>query len=172
MIFKGIYLFAVIIPPITAARASFESVRVERTYTQTLSAAPDVVMPLLTPTGERLWTQGEWKPRFFFRPPGASEEGSIFRTTHGNPGETWIMTKYDLANSRVEYLRFAPSHIGEIKIQLESLANTTRARLLYRYTGLTNEGTKWIRKTFTEEGFRAMAKEWEDALNAYLHPNR
>jgi hypothetical protein len=57
--------------------------RVSHLYQQHLEAAPDRVLPLLTPLGERAWADG-WAPEMRWEPPGGGA-GTLFVIRH--PGQ-------------------------------------------------------------------------------------
>ena len=48
--------------------------QVTRTYTQTLAATPERILPLLTPEGERDWAE-RWDPTVLFAAPGRDGTG-------------------------------------------------------------------------------------------------
>lgn len=154
--------------------STFKSRRVTHEYTQTNNASPEQVFPLLCPVREAEWAPG-WQYRLIYSDSGVAELGCIFTTPnppgrpHASPEKTWIVTDYDPAAFRIGFVWVDPGRVAtEIRIQLTRAAETTtKAKIQYRYTGLSEEGNREI-ETYDENWFRNMMEEWESAINEYL----
>jgi hypothetical protein len=75
-----------VVPLVTAALAATTPdapERVSHVYEQHLDGAPERVLPLLTPLGERAWARG-WEPEMRWEPPGGGA-GTLFVIRH--PGQ-------------------------------------------------------------------------------------
>ncbi len=156
--------------------SAFKSRRVAHEYTQTNSAPPEKVFPLLCPVREADWAPG-WEYRLIYSESGVAELGCIFATpnsqTGGAPEKTWITVEYDPAACRVGFVWINPGRVAtEIRIQLKPAGQgETEARIRYRYTGLSPEGNREV-GGYDWEWFVAMMEEWESAINHYLRTGR
>jgi hypothetical protein len=157
--------------------SAFKSRRVTHEYIQTNSAAPEKVFPLLCPVREADWAPG-WQYRLIYSDSGVAELGCIFTTpnppgVHASPEKTWIVTDYDPAAFRIGFVWINPNRVAtEIRIQLTRASEaTTKAKIRYRYTGLSEEGNREI-ETYDEPWFRNMMEGWESAINHYLTSGR
>lgn len=157
--------------------SAFTSRRVTHEYVQTNNAAPEKVFPLLCPVREADWAPG-WQYRLIYSDSGVAELGCIFTTpnppgAHASPEKTWIVTDYDPSAFRIGFVWMNPNRVAtEIRIQLtrESEA-TTKAKIRYRYTSLSEEGNREI-ETYDDAWFRNMMEGWESAINHYLSGGR
>jgi hypothetical protein len=160
---------------------AFRSYRVTHEHTQTNTAPPEKVFPLLCPVREADWAPG-WEYRLIYSVSGVAELGCIFTTpnppTPGSRGQvaaekTWIVTEYDPAAFRIGFVWISPGRVAtEIRIQLTRAPDTsTRANISYRYTGLSEEGNREV-KGYDAEWYRNMMEEWETAINHFLRTGR
>ncbi len=148
--------------------AAFAPRQVTRVYVQHLAAAPDRILPLLTPLGERAWAEG-WDPTILHAAPEPGP-GTVFTTRHpGRPDTLWLMEEYDPARHRVRYVRVTPgSDVTQLDIALEAAGDDrTAATVRYTYTGFTEEGNALV-ASITEETYAHHLREWETALNHFL----
>lgn len=137
--------------------------RIKRTYTQRLKAAPDRVFPLLCPVRETEWVNG-WDPELVISGSGAAEAGCIFFVG----GSTWIITKYDPVHFKISFLKVTPGEtVAEIEIELERSSDGTLAHIVYQYTAISPTGVTFV-ENFTEEYYNTFMKEWENECNHYL----
>lgn len=141
--------------------------RIKRTYTQRLKAAPDRVFPLLCPVRETEWVNG-WDPELVISGSGVAEAGCIF--TVG--GSTWIVTKYDAVHFKISFLKVTPGEtVAEIEIELERSSDGTLAHIGYQYTAISPKGVTFV-ENFTEEYYDTFMKEWENECNHYLETGK
>lgn len=143
-------------------------VRVTRQYTQHLLAPLQVVFPLLCPVRETEWVAG-WDPEVVFTISGVAEPDCVFLTRDDSRCAVWILTRYDPAAGRLEYLKITLDVTAcKISIALEPGADkTTEATIAYTHTALGPEGEMFV-QSFTSAHYTAFMQEWERALNAYL----
>jgi hypothetical protein len=149
--------------------ASFTARRTTRAATIRLAAPPDLVFPLFTPLGEKLWVEG-WDPLIIYPPDGHAENGAVF-TTHGHDDSdtVWVMTQFEPDRHQATYVRVSQhSHVATIAVQCvaEGTANTS-ATLTYTFTGLTAHGNEYV-DTFSEQHYHEWLQQWELAINHYL----
>jgi hypothetical protein len=160
--------------------------RVSHVYEQHLEAAPDRVLPLLTPLGERAWASG-WEPAMRWEPPGGGV-GTLFVTRHaghpapgtsGRPQEqgaahpgpdtVWVLDVWEPAAGHVHYVHVTPgSDVTEIDIRLRPDGkDRTIATVHYTWTALGEPGLALVRAK-TPESYRRFMQDWERELNHYL----
>jgi len=143
--------------------------RASHVYEQHLEAAPDRVLPLLTPLGERAWASG-WDPDLRWEPPGGGA-GTLFVTRHpGHRSDTvWVLDVWEPAAGHVHYVHVTPgSDVTEIEIRLRPDGkDRTIAIIRYTWTSLGEPGHALVRSK-TPESYRRFMQEWERELNHYL----
>ena len=111
-----------VVPLVTAALAAAPPETTEQAshvYEQRLEAAPERVLPLLTPLGERAWAAG-WDPVLRWEPPGGGA-GTLFVIRHPGPGLDPLAPRHVGARGRAcpRYVHVTPgSGVTEIDIQL------------------------------------------------------
>jgi hypothetical protein len=155
----------------TAAEATAcgpELRRATRVAVQTWNAAPEQVLPLLTPLGEKAWAVG-WEPELRWQAAG-SGEGTLFVTRSHAGGETvWVLETFDAPHLRVAYVHVTPaSLVVEIVVTLAPLAESkTRAHVRYTFTALSEVGNARIAQ-MTEAHFADFMRDWERELNHFL----
>lgn len=164
---------------------SFKSYRIAHEYTQTNSAPPEKVFPLLCPVREADWIPG-WRYKLVYSDSGVAELGCIFTTedptveaakySSGSPEldpaapeTTWICVDYDPAAFRIAYVWIKPARVAtELRIQLTAADHgQTRSHIRFRYTGLSPEGNREV-ESYDRAWFEAKMRGWESAINHYL----
>ena len=146
--------------------------RVTRVGVQTWDAAPEVVLPLLTPRGEMAWGVG-WQPDIRYQAPG-NGEGTLFVTRlHGGGEAVWVLQTFDAQQGRVAYTHLVPGVlVVELTIALSPLAEgRTRGEVRYSYTALSELGNARVAE-MTEEHYAAFMRDWERQLNHFLRTGR
>ena len=160
-----------VVPLVAAALAAAPpdpAERVSHVYEQHLDAAPDRVLPLLTPLGERAWAPG-WEPVVRWE-PAEGRIGTLFVTGHpGQPDTLWLLDGWEPATGHVHYLHLTPgSDVTEIDIRLRPDGkDRTVATVRYTWTALGPPGVALVRSKTPEAYLEAM-RHWELALNHYL----
>ena len=113
-------------------RAKFE-------YVGELSAAPEVVFPLLCPVREYEWLEG-WNCRMIFSESGVAEQNCVFLTEHPPAGPaTWCVNRYE-PPARIEFVVVSSDVVSRLYITLERTATGTRIHWERLFTGLNEEG--------------------------------
>jgi hypothetical protein len=106
---------------------------------------------------------------------GIAELGCVFTTPNpaGGAERTWVVTEYDRANYRIGFVWIDPGRvITELGIQLEAgERGTTRTKIRYRYTGLSEEGNREV-EGYDREWFEARMRNWETCINHFLRTGR
>ena len=153
--------------------SEFRALRVTHQHTQTNQAPPAKVFPLLCPVREADWVPG-WRYRLIYSRSGVAELGCVFTTPNEDGSEsTWLCTEYEPAHFRIAYAWITPGLVAcQIQIQLEhGPGATTRAHIVYTYTGLSPAGDKEVER-FTAGWFLAKMQGWEKAINHYLETGK
>ncbi|HXJ86393.1 MAG TPA: hypothetical protein VMS18_06225 [Candidatus Binatia bacterium] len=169
---------------------SFQSVRVVHEYTQTNSASPERVFPLLCPVREADWIPG-WKHKLIYSDSGVAELGCIFTTqdlplesekytsrsngreTNSTETTTWICTEYEPSAFRIAYVWIRPGYVAtELWIRLTAGDDgKTHSHIRFRYTGLSPEGNRLV-ESYDRKWFESKMRGWETAINHYLTTGR
>lgn len=76
--------------------SKFEARHVQRSHTIVLNGVPEVVFPLFTPAGEKLWVD-DWDPVYLYPASGETQEGMVFSTGHDD--ETTYESYREMINS-------------------------------------------------------------------------
>ncbi|MCG3120937.1 MAG: hypothetical protein ALAOOOJD_03858 [bacterium] len=149
----------------------FAAKHVRRSHAIVLNGPPEVVFPLFTPVGEKLWVEG-WNPGFLHPTSGATQEGMVFVTGHNEETTYWSLVKLDANGYVARYARVTPaSRFGFVEVACEATGNGhTRATVTYTYTALTESGNRFIDE-FTAESYGQMIDSWQQKVNSYLRIN-
>jgi hypothetical protein len=89
----------------------------------------------------------EWASVWIYPPePRQSSDGAVFTATLRAGVATWIMTVYDTDRRTVEYVNFIPGQrVTQISITVRPETTATSiARVTYRVTALSREGTAFV----------------------------
>jgi hypothetical protein len=142
-------------------------IRVTRSYTQKLVAAPDAVFPLLCPVREADWIAG-WDPLQVVSASGVAEPDCVFTTAAHPVDAIWYITRHEPDAGFVEMLKISPGVTAcRLTIQLRAVTDGSDAVVTYRHTSLGPEGDAFV-AAFTEDHYREMMRNWETRLNHYL----
>ena len=136
-----------------------------------MNAPLSKVFPLFGPIREKEWAAG-WNPQLIYSSSDLVEEHMVFRTQsphRGEPDYTWIISRYNPAQSFIEYTVFTSERLWWITIQCREglTAETTEAEITYMYTGLTENGNA-INARALETMYHQDLKDWEVSINYYL----
>jgi hypothetical protein len=160
-----------LVPIVTAALAAAPpepAERVSHVYEQHLEAAPERVLPLLTPMGERAWAVG-WDPAMRWEAAGGGA-GTLFVTRHpGQPDTVWLLDTWEPQAGHVHYVHVTPgSDVTEIDSRLRADGkDRTVATVRYTWTALGPPGVGLVRSK-TPEAYLHFMRAWERELNHYL----
>jgi len=140
-----------------------------QSFTIRLNGSVADVTPLFGPVREAEWAP-HWSPRFIYPAEAVQREGAVFTTTTAHGADRfWLLTTYDVANGRVDYVVMAPAVIAnEIKIRVvPDGEQRCKATITYRRSALTLEGNEEVAKLdahWAEE----QRIHWEKAINEAL----
>lgn len=141
--------------------------RLERSFTQTIHAAPAQVFPLLCPEMETRWL-ADWTYRMIHSASGVAEPGAVFETPHALGRTLWVITAHE-PDSRVAFARWQPDDLlAVLDIRLEPDGNTkTRVHIRYTWTGVGHGADAALEK-LTESAWRDNMIHWERSMNTWL----
>jgi hypothetical protein len=141
-----------------------------RTFTQTISAPPDRVFPLLCPVRESEWLDG-WKAEVLRSESGYAEEGCVFRTVlPGEPETIWVVTRHEPDAGRVEFARVTAGLVATrlaIRVQAAGEGEST-VWVTYELTPTSPDGEHLVAKRHSEEAFNMAMAWWERSMNHFL----
>jgi hypothetical protein len=141
--------------------------RVTRTYTQRLVAAPEKVFPLLCPVRETDWIQG-WDPVLVVSESGVAEADCVFTTAAEPTDAVWYITRHEPEFGFVEMLKITPSVTAcRLAIQVRAAPIGSEAQVTYSHTSLGPSGDRFVAE-FTEAYYAKFMQEWESRMNHYL----
>ena len=132
-----------------------------------LDASLEEVIPLFTPEGERAWAAA-WKPDLL---SGREERGTVFRTqAHDGRDTTWIVIDYRPAEGCISYARLTKDlNIGLVDIACcASASGGTEVSVRYTLTGLSWQGSTFVRDFLERRRYGSMMEEWRSAISAAL----
>lgn len=134
----------------------------------------ELVFPLFTAEGEKLWAPG-WDYRQIFGEKNVKEDDIFVTQTHDHSAADaiWIVKKYDAQNYFVQYYKIEPTEkVGLITVQCENVSNEkTRISVAYSYTALSNSGEKFVSR-FTETEYASFINEWKFLIDEYFSKHK
>lgn len=153
---------------------TFEAKRITRTSSIILNASLKTVFPLFGPIEEKKWAYG-WNPQIIFSITNKLEPKMVFKTQMIDQKEKeetdsiWIVSRVLPQQALIEYTVFTSEKVWWITIQCqEEISNqTTRAKITYTFTGLTEKGNAMSAKHLARV-YAHDLKDWEEAMNYYL----
>ena len=153
---------------------AFKAKRISRTNSIILNASIKKVFPLFGPIEEKKWAHG-WNPQIIFASTNRLEQKMVFKTNmtgHKQKEEThciWIISRYVPRQALIEYTVFTTERVWWITIQCQEQISdrSTRAKITYTFTGLTEKGNS-INAKHLARIYAHNLKDWEKAINYFL----
>ena len=140
-----------------------------QSFTIRLNGSVADVTPLFGPVREAEWAP-HWSPHFIYPTGGVQRGGVVFTTTTIDGADRiWLLSTYDVANGRVDYVVMTPTFTAdEIKVRVVPDGEQhCRATITYRRSALAREGNGEVAKLdayWAEE----QRMHWEAAINQAL----
>jgi hypothetical protein len=147
--------------------------RIENSAEIILDAPVLRVFPLFDPVNEMKWVNG-WAPKFIYPTDASVEEQMIFITPARFPHEGdyhWVLTKFLPDLFQIEYVVSTRERIWSIRVRCFPVEKSTRAKISYQFTALTDEGAARNEQAIGMM-FQHNLADWEDAINYYLRTGR
>ncbi len=142
--------------------------RVQHTYTQSLVADLERVLPLLCPVREVEWIE-EWNPKLVLTDSGVAEVDCVFLLpTEDGADAIWYITQHDRDLGLVEMIKITPEVTAcKLTIRLTQAVAGCEATVTYCHTSLGPKGDAFL-ETFTEASYVESMQRWEARLNHFL----
>jgi hypothetical protein len=145
--------------------------RVVRSYVQHYKHSADRVFAVTEPVEEVKWAPGfefEWVYAREGANAKAGQQGDVFVTRHGAHEVVWVISKRDLKERVIQFVRFLPGvETVQIDIHVTTEGGGSKAEITYTWTALSEHGRERLKK-HTQEAFDREMKEWEEQVDAYL----
>lgn len=135
-----------------------------------ISQPIDVLFPLFSAEGEKLWVPG-WDYKNI---SGSSDlhEDYIFLTKkhdHASSDAIWLVKQYKPETHFVQFYKVEPEDkVGIISVQCTKMSKSlTQVEVSYEYMGLSKKGDEFI-ESFTSAEYNAFIAEWNRLLVRYF----
>ena len=130
----------------------------------------DVLFPLFSAEGEKLWVPGLDYRNIM----GSVElhEDYVFITEnhdHASSDAVWLVKKHEPDSHYVEFYKVEPDDkVGIISVQCQVISQRkTSVRVSYEYIALSEKGNEFI-TGFTDEVYKEFIGEWKRLLDSYF----
>ena len=134
--------------------SEFKSMRVARKFVREIEATPEKIFPLLCPVKEFDWIE-VWDCDVVFSESGVMENLCVFTTDDfdGVTGGVWVVSHYDSANFRIEFVvTFPKTHVEKLEIQLTRLdKGRTEIEWTRIGTSLNEAGSAYVKDYYGEQ---------------------
>lgn len=146
--------------------------RVVHRYLQQYKHSADRVFAITEPVEEVKWAPGfefEWVYAQDGREAKGGQQGDVFVTRHGGHEVVWVISKRDLKERVIQFVRFLPG-VETVQIDIHVVPEgrkASKAEITYTWTALSEHGRERL-KQHTQEAFDTDMKEWEEQVNDYL----
>jgi hypothetical protein len=124
-----------------------------------------------TPEGERRWVDG-WMPHYLAPAETGAElrEGLAFRTRHADETTLWFVSRLEVDNGVVDYVRVTPgSRMGRVSIRCHDAGTgITGVAVTYELTALSAAGEVALDEFAGH--FDAMLRDWERWIGGAVMP--
>ena len=134
----------------------------------------DVLFPLFSAEGEKLWVPG-WDYENIM---GTSDlhEDYIFLTKnhdHASTDAIWLVKEYKPESYFVQFYKVEPEDkVGIISVQCTKIYESlTQVEVSYKYIGLSKNGDEFI-ESFSSTKYKAFIAEWNSLLVNYFESKR
>ena len=143
---RSIYRMVIAVASLMLGRVLGQANRRVFVFMGEVKASPKRVLPLLCPIREQEWIEG-WQADVVYSTSGVAEDNAIF-ATHLRSGETWVTSRYEPAQGRVEYSIFGGNHAVMRLDLMATIAPSGETQLSIRrtYTGLDWFGRRMVDK--------------------------
>lgn len=134
----------------------------------------EIVFPLFTAEGEKLWAPG-WDYVQIFGDKNVKEDDIFVTQTHDHSAADaiWIVKKYDSQNHFVQYYKIEPGEkVGLITVQCKKIGESqTKINVSYSYSALSESGEKFV-SGFTEADYVSFINEWKYLIDEYFSKHK
>lgn len=148
--------------------------RVKHSADFQLDQPADILFPLFSAEGEKLWVPG-WD---YQNVMGATElhEDYIFLTRdhdHAAKDAIWLVKRYEPDNGLVAFYKVEPEEkVGIITVTCTALSEAkTNVNVTYEYIALSQSGRDFV-NSFSSQDYENFIGEWQQLLEAYFGQKR
>ena len=147
--------------------------KIKHTASFHISQSIDVLFPLFSAEGEKLWVPG-WNYENITKGTELHEDYVFMTKTHDHASTDaiWIVKKYVPENHIVQFYKVEEEKIGIIEVKCTLLNEAaTKVQVTYEYIGLSEKGNQFI-KDFTSAEYKKFISGWEKLLISYFEKIR
>ena len=143
---------------------------VQHTASFKLPQSLDLVFPLFTPEGEKLWAPG-WDYHNLMGTTDLSEDYVFLTHGHDHAGAAaiWLVKRYLPDEGLVSYYRVEPGDkVGMVTVQCSpEESGGTHVEVTYRYIPLSEKGKAFV-DGYTQEAHQDFIAHWEVFITTYF----
>lgn len=147
--------------------------KVKHTRTFRMNQPIDVLFPLFSAEGEKLWVPG-WDYENIVEGTELHEDYIFLTKTHDHASTKaiWLVKRYEPNSYHVQFYKVEPEDkIAIIIVQCHKLSdNQTQVDVSYEYVGLSEKGDAFV-ADFTSTEYKKYIDEWERLLVSYFESN-
>jgi len=143
---------------------------IKHTVDFTIDQPIDVLFPLFSAEGEKLWVPG-WDYENIM---GSNDlhEDYIFLTKnhdHASTDAIWLVKRYEPETYLVQFYKVEPEDkVGIVTVRCKKIdEGLTQVEVSYEYIGLSKTGNAFI-EGFTSTKYKEFIREWNNLLISYF----
>lgn len=144
--------------------------RVEHSKKFRINQPVDILFPLFSAEGEKLWVPG-WDYENIMGTTKLHEDYIFVTRTHDHAASeaVWLVKKYDPESHFIQLYKVEPGDkVGIITAACTRVEERlTEVEVTYQYIGLGDAGNAFI-DGFTQDFYENFIGEWERLLNTYF----
>jgi hypothetical protein len=146
-----------------------EKKRLVREYRQVLCGRKEQIFKLLCPVREKEWLSG-WDYTMIYSESGFAEKGCVFETDNDFGKYQWIITKHDIDNCEIQFVKFVYDKLVVIiDLNLFDGDNCeSYCDIKYTFTIIDEALVEKINRENTQEVFEKHMKLWENSINFFI----
>jgi hypothetical protein len=134
----------------------------------------DVLFPLFSAEGEKLWVPG-WDYENIMGSTDLHEDYVFLTKNHDHAANDaiWLVKRYQPSDYLVEFYKVEPEEkVGVITVKCSALSKTkTNVKVAYEYIALSDKGEAFV-NSFTSQQYNEFIGEWKELLETYFHRTR
>jgi hypothetical protein len=138
-----------------------------------ISQRIEVLFPLFSAEGEKLWVPG-WDYENIMGSRDLHEDYVFLTKNHDHAATDaiWIVKQYKPEAYFVQFYKIEPEEkVGIVTVQCNKLNNSlTQVEVTYKYIGLSKMGDEFIER-FTSDEYKAFIDQWHNLLVTYFESN-
>ena len=144
--------------------------RIKHSAAFQLDQPADVLFPLFSADGEKLWVPG-WDYENVMGSTDLHEDYVFLTENHDHAANKaiWIVKRYEPSEYLVEFYKVEPEEkVGIITVKCSAMSDSkSNVSVTYEYISLTERGSEFIGR-FTSDVYEDFIGEWQQLLVAYF----